>query len=336
MSNEMGCQICNGRFIGRGLCENCGPLWTPVYIPQAYDSKMHLIAGWLYEFNRDKKNEYLSLSRPEDFEKLLYDSRMPKTHMQRLEKLLINLYKSSDVVGENFYAGYFGDDEIPGVVTGETEKLLPISIAYAKDLDEVYGMLHALEQLGFMVRMPEDSLQYIITPKGFEKAEQLLSSNIESKSVFVAMAFRDDLLEAYKKAIKPACEACGFNAIIISDKPHNNGITDEIIVEIKRSQFVIVDFTYNNNGAYWEAGYAQGLGRVVIRCCKAEWYYGKSKIYDPAKEKVVEVNNGLHFDVKHYNTILWESHEQLIEILKSNIRANIPDAKLEDKPEEQS
>ena len=323
MSNAMVCPFCHRRFVdgSRGICENCGPLWTPVYIPEAYKSKIYLIAGWLYEFNRDRdKDERLSLSEPEDFERLLNDSRMPKTHMQRLEKLLINLYRSSDVVGENFYAGYFGDDEIPGVVTGETEKILPISIAYAKDLDEVYGMLHALEQLGFMARMPEDSQQYIITPKGFEKAEQLLSSNIESKSVFVAMDYRKEHLGAFYNAIYPACDACGFRAMIIKDKDHNNGITDEIIVEIKKSKFVVVDYTYNNYGAYWEAGYAQGLGRVVIRCCNKKWFD----------------DNGLHFDVKHYRTLIWEDLDDLTKQLKANIRYNIPGAKLEDKSEEQS
>jgi len=44
---------------------------------------------------------------------------------------------------------------------------------------------------------------------------------------------------------------------------YNNGIADEIMIESKRSKFVIVDFTYNNRGAYFEAGYAQGLGRPI-------------------------------------------------------------------------
>ena len=119
-------------------------------------------------------------------------------------------------------------------------------------------------------------------------------------------------LEACEKAIKPACRKCGFEARLISDKYHNNGITDEIMVEIKRSKFVIVDFTYNNSGAYFEAGYAQGLGRPIIRCCKKEWFDNDE--------------SGLHFDVKHYNTIMWETHEDLYEKLCNNIMANIDGA----------
>jgi hypothetical protein len=36
--------------------------------------------------------------------------------------------------------------------------------------------------------------------------------------------------------------------------------------------------------------------------------------------------NSLHFDVQHYNTILWENNDHLMKRLKDNIRANIPNA----------
>ena len=102
------------------------------------------------------------------------------------------------------------------------------------------------------------------------------------------MAFKDDLLEICETAIKPACADCGFDAFLISDKPHNNNITDEIIAALRQSKFVVVDFTYNNPGAYFEAGFAQGLGCEVIRCCNKEWFENE--------------DNQLHFDIRHYNT----------------------------------
>ena len=67
---------------------------------------------------------------------------------------------------------------------------------------------------------------------------------------------------------------------------------------------------------------AQGLGRQIIRCCKDEWYYEKD---ENGNDK-----NSLHFDVKHYNIILWKSHEDLIDRLKANIRLNIPGAIMSD------
>jgi nucleoside 2-deoxyribosyltransferase len=52
---------------------------------------------------------------------------------------------------------------------------------------------------------------------------------------------------------------------------------------------VIADL-HDNNGAYWEAGFAEGLGRPVIYTCrKQKWDATKS-----------------HFDTSHLNTIVWD------------------------------
>lgn len=324
----------------RCFCSNCGIFILPLFVCEndvinlenflcvnnkanVY-KKRHLIAGWMYEFNRDK-SEPLIFNNSNDFEDLLSDGRMPKTPMQRLERLLLNLYKFNDKFGSVIVAPVGIEKAYIKFTYNKIE--MPNSMAYAADYNEVSEMIFGLESLGYLRKTGQNNLDFKISPQGFERAEQLLNSNIESTNVFVAMQFSDDLLEAFREAIKPACEACGFDALIISDKSHNNGITDEIIVEIKRSKFVIVDFTYNNNGAYWEAGFSQGLGRPVIRCCKREWFDGKSKIVNSVGE-IQEVANSLHFDVRHYNTIIWEDHDDLAMKLKNNIRANFSDAKL--------
>ena len=311
-------------------CPHCG-LWEVSYTYKSefessmngiYANKRHLIAGYLYEFNRSRVVPFVFVTG--SLKRLLSDGRIPKTPMQRLERLLLNMYKHNDRIGvfyridvttkESFkndkFISYFGEghDEC-------TE--IPLSFAYARDSYELKRMLFSLENLGYLARLNSET--FYLSPRGFERAEELLSTNIDSKSVFIAMGFESDLLDACESAIKPACENCGFDALLISDKHHNNGITDEIMVEIKRSKFVIVDFTYNNNGAYFEAGYAQGLGHPIIRCCKKDWFD------NPGDGK------GLHFDVKHYNTIIWENHDDLYKKLKDNIRLNIPDAILTDK-----
>jgi nucleoside 2-deoxyribosyltransferase len=281
-----------------------------------YADKKHLIAGYLYEFNKGKTEPYMFMC-DDDVEKSFNEEHIPKTSMERLNHFLVALYKIDDKIGQLFWV--CKNSRANGIWVGNfTESMVipqtyPISIAYARNGGEVKSMFESLESLGYMEHKEND--RYSITPKGFERADQLISTNIDSKKVFVAMDYREShILEAYKNAIYPACEACGFNAIIIKNKPHNNGITDEIITEIKRSKFVIVDFTFNNLGAYWEAGFAQGLERPIIRCCKEDWF-----------EK-----HGLHFDVKHYRVEIWENHEHLVDLLKSNIRANIDGAILED------
>ena len=53
-------------------------------------------------------------------------------------------------------------------------------------------------------------------------------------------------------------------------------IDDRLRVEIRTSRFLIADLTHENAGAYWEAGFAEGLGKPVIYTCE------KSK-FDTAK-----------------------------------------------------
>ena len=84
-------------------------------------------------------------------------------------------------------------------------------------------------------------------------------------------------------------------------------IDDEIIGEIRRSRFLIADFTYGGKGirggVYYEAGFALGLGLEVIRSCRAD------QITD------------LHFDVNHHYHIAWSTPEELREGLERRILA---------------
>ena len=61
----------------------------------------------------------------------------------------------------------------------------------------------------------------------------------------------------------------------------------------------------NDNGVYFEAGFAQGLGLKVIWTCHE----------DHVKD--------LHFDTRQENHITWENPEDLREKLKNRIRAVI-------------
>ena len=71
----------------------------------------------------------------------------------------------------------------------------------------------------------------------------------------------------------------------IDEVQHNDFITPELLKHIRDSKFVVVDLTHQNNGAYFEEGYAMGLGKQVIQLCKDG----------------VE----LHFDIAQKNTIMW-------------------------------
>jgi hypothetical protein len=150
---------------------------------------------------------------------------------------------------------------------------------------------------------------YKITPKGWAYIESLKLKNPESQIVFVAMRFREDLKQIYSQAIEPVIKHCGFKPKIMFQHNHVNKIDDEIIALIKKSRFIVADFTEQNQGAYYEAGYARGLGLPVISTC----------------EKSELEGNKLHFDTRQYRTIPWERDKlsTFQKELKDCIEANI-------------
>jgi nucleoside 2-deoxyribosyltransferase len=193
---------------------------------------------------------------------------------------------------------------------------VPLSAGYALLPDEINLMFKSLkDDYGYI-----NYTEYIngngriqISIKGWKHYEELMETNVNSNKVFVALAFKNK--DIYFNAIKPACCKLGYQAILIDQPEHNNDIVDQIIAEIKTSRFVIADLTDNNRGAYFEAGFAQGRGLQVIRTCKKEWFEAKN-------EQDIRINH-LHFDIEHYNFILWDDYEDLIIKLTNRIEACI-------------
>ena len=141
-----------------------------------------------------------------------------------------------------------------------------------------------------------------LTPKGYERLDDLKVELNSQKDVLVAMQFGDKTTKI-REAIKEGIRNAGYHPILIDEVEHNDFIAPEILKHIKKSKFVVVDLTFQNNGAYFEEGYAMGLGKPVIQLCK-----------DGEK---------LHFDIKQKNTILWKSENEIAERLRKRILATI-------------
>ena len=100
--------------------------------------------------------------------------------------------------------------------------------------------------------------------------------NVNTSQGFVAMWFDDSMTEAYEKGIQPAIEDAGYKAMRIDQKEHANKIDDEIIAEIRRSRFIVADFSHGGDGArggvYYEAGFAHGLkSQSSSRATRISW-----------------------------------------------------------------
>ena len=151
---------------------------------------------------------------------------------------------------------------------------------------------------GFQLNSP-----LIITELGWIEIQKNIELNY-SKQVFIAMNFSPEMDSVYL-AIKKAVSELGYVPIRIDKKEHNNEISGEILYELKNSYFLIADVTGQNNGVYFEAGFAMGHNKSIIWCCKES------------------DKNNLHFDTRQYNHIIWENEQQLYERLKDRILGTI-------------
>lgn len=172
---------------------------------------------------------------------------------------------------------------------------------------EFYGLFRLLQDFNY-VKETEYRGVYSITAVGWQKIEELRKNEQVTQQGFIAMIFREEakpIREAFKKAI----EKCGYHPMILDEKEHNNQIVPEIFYEIKRSKFAVVDVTYPSLGAYYEAGYAQALGKEVIVCCREDIFH------DPT--------NRPHFDIAQKAIITWKDEGELVERLKRRIEATV-------------
>jgi len=154
-----------------------------------------------------------------------------------------------------------------------------------------------------------------LTFPGHAHLEALRSTQRASPQAFVAMWFDDEMSLAYSDGIAPAITDAGYKPMRIDRKEHNNKIDDEIIAEIRRSRFVVADFTCGlveggkveialpRGGVYYEAGFAQGLGIPVIWTCRHD-HIGH-----------------VHFDTRQFNHITWETPDDLGTKLRRRIGA---------------
>lgn len=133
--------------------------------------------------------------------------------------------------------------------------------------------------------------------------------------VFIAAQFdwENELKEARMPAllaIKNACTRLGYEADYVSQN-HTGYITDRIISDIKRCNFMIADLTYNNRGVYYEAGLARGLDKKVFHLIHEDHI------------KNTKDKKRIHFDIAQIIYRKWKSHTEIEEIMYDWIDSTI-------------
>jgi hypothetical protein len=232
----------------------------------------------------------------------------PLTTTERVERALLH-FNQNVRVGEVIRCS-------SNTSHSEVDEFRLMAITESLDFDELVAFLQMMEQMNLLVDSTQAMGAYEFTPtaSGWLKIDELVTRLPNTSQVFVAMWFNDVTQAAYADGIEPAISASGYRAVRIDKKEHNNKIDDEIVAEIRRSKFLVADFTCEKEkvrgGVYFEAGLAMGLGIPVI------WAVAKESLGD------------VHFDTRQYNHIVWDSPEALRKMLKERIGAGIGDGHL--------
>lgn len=284
------CKICNSPASveehvshTKVSCRRCGQYALTSIASKILGQLDHLeavkISGWLRE------NQGATISH--EAIPFLKNLRMP-TLGQKAEKILRYLAAEFPIPGDQ-------------AIVREWEELK--GVAWIVDDKEVRFLMndYLFIETGFL---NESGMQ--ISPKGWAHVDSLRQGNSASQVGFIAMWF-DKSVDQTWMAIEEAIRNSGYEPLRIDSKEHNNKIDDEIVAGIRRSKFLVADFTNHRGGVYFEAGLAMGLGLPVIWLCRKD-----------DLEKT-------HFDTRQYNHIPWEADklDELSKALKNRIEATI-------------
>jgi len=153
---------------------------------------------------------------------------------------------------------------------------------------------------------------YDLTVSGWDQYEKERRGLISGNYGFLALQFNDPVLDPiYRDTIRPSIKSqLGYDVVDMREISRP-GVIDNIMREhLREAAFIIADLTHDNPGAYWEAGFAEGLGKPVVYICEENKFNSKKT----------------HFDTNHCTTIKWDPEnleqfsDELVATLKRAVR----------------
>ncbi len=264
------------------------------------ESNKHILHGLLLngkfpEEYTGTKGEILDNEKLEIF---IREAIVPKTPAEKSNHLLIYLHSLQEYEGSEIK---YPDNE-------DRQDLA--RRLYFKNYNEMVFYLFTLYNQGFIDGIDasskggNDLIGIRLTYDGLAKVIELNESGVESNRCFVAMSF-SDTQQHTRSSIKLAIDEAGFEPVLIDEIHIDADITinDALIAEIKKSKFLVADFTEHKHGVYFEAGFALGLKRPVIYLCHKDDF------------------SNTHFDTNHYPHIIYTDLDELKKKLKTKIEA---------------
>lgn len=220
----------------------------------------------------------------------------PSSFRRRSELVLQNLIYKSE------YPGY--EIKVESLRNGPLlylEKLNFEAMAYA---------ISALERDGLVTLNHHGTSSFfpcgiIVTPEGWDVANDMDNGQKSQDSVFVWGSKLEDDDEAYREAISKACKRNGFEVLDIVVTGGDIHDSDRLAAGVKGSKCVICDLSVPSPGAYLVMGMAVALKRTLILTCRSE---------DKSKLKI---------DTEQLSVMFWDNPVILSERVDNAIRARV-------------
>ena len=216
-------------------------------------------------------------------------------HLEKMDHALMNIYRMFD-------EKKFRLDSLTGMRT-----------ILCFDEESRVSMENSLLDFDYIVPAdsPGEPGDYIISREGWHRIKELREKETDM-TCFIAISF-DKKTSRIRRTLCEIIRETGFEPVLINEVEHNNQIVPEIEKRIQRCRFMIMDCTVPNNGAYYEAGMATGLGKELIICCREKEFHDNS--LRP------------HFDVRQRSMIIWKNQKELREKLTSRIVCTVEGAR---------
>jgi len=256
------------------------------------------------EYVTEFKNGNNEHGHPVHMDNDIIQAWYPMNFAEKIDMILLKLAELADYVGQEIKISKY---ELYGLMFVERYKRDGKEALSDDEMNkQAFFFENYLIEVGYIKGSPtisgDQAGAITITPIGYQRIDKLQRDTGEGRNVLVAMKFGDDT-KNLREAIKLGIRDAGYNPILIDEVEHNELITPELLSYIRNSKFVVVDLTHQNNGAYFEEGYAMGVGKPVIQLCKS--------------------GTKLHFDIAQKNTIIWDMESDIPLRLKNRIKATI-------------
>lgn len=279
------------------ICERCGVFYVGEEVVQAVMKRSGrlvdpplaaILSGIARELHEDNLPRLRIMS--DDFGLLIARYSPPRTPMQKMDRLVSYVGDRKPVEGEGILFVYERD----------------FPICYCTDAKSLIWLIQKAEDLKWIERTGGSTKQCNISLdlKGWERCEQIHTAQVKSPHAFVAMSFDPKWDKLYDHGFYPALKQCGWEPYRADKDRENDYIDNKLIANIRRSGLVIADFTDCNAGAYFEAGFGQGLSKNVVFTIKSDQI------------------DTLHFDTSHFTHVKWDDENHLRTELIEHLEAN--------------